>query len=359
VRGIRSSTIQEWRTLLQGEGGASRQLAGLMSALWLVAPGRSRCCRCLCGTVIRATPRRLAPVFRLARHTLSPGRHACCWLQEEAVARRALVRPHPASKHLPQVGCRQSVPLNRRLHGWKSQSPEKNTVSLASRGGSRDGPVVRIQLQVHYRISSSLATRRTANVLLFAFHRVHLWLVLLGFTARSQHTAPQPGPSARSRRVQWVVDRLAGCGEMESRRGFSGKTPVLMKSRPHRSPPLCIVLFRQDENCVAIQIPLGHQAFCTLQIHFRRPYVKRRALGATLTGCEELPWVFDLWRLSLWVCGCMSASGSPRQMLQSRPNLHRWRACELLSPLVCERCGCRSSVCVCKSAKWASAGIRK
>jgi len=191
------------------------------------------------------------------------------------VARRALVRPHRAGKHLPQVGCRQSVSLNRRLYGWKSHSPEQNTVSLASRGGSRDGPVVRRQLQVHYRISSSLATRRTSNVLLVAVHQVHLWLVLLGFTARSQHTAPQPGPTAHSRRV---VDRLAGCGEMEIRRGFSGKTPVLIKSRPHRSPPLCIALFRQDENCVAIQFPLGHPAFCTLQIHFRRPYVKRRAL---------------------------------------------------------------------------------
>jgi len=91
-------------------------------------------------------------------------------------------------------------------------------------------------------------------------------------------------PTARSRHVQWVVDRLAGCGEMESRRGFSGKTPVLIKSRPHRSPPLCIALFRQDENCVATQFLLGHPAFCTLQIHFRRSYVKRRALGATLTG---------------------------------------------------------------------------
>ena len=295
VRGIRSSKSQERRTLLQGEGGASRQLAWLMSAPWIVAPGKSRCCRCPCGTGIRATPRRLAPGRRppCAPHPLS--RPPCLlWLQEEVVARRALVRPHPAGKHLPQVGCRQSVSLNRRLYGWKSNSPEQNTVSLASRGGSRDSPVVRRQLQVHYRISSSLATRLTANVLLVAVHQVHLWLVLLGFTARSEHTAPQSGPTARSRRVQWVVDRLAGCGEMESRRGFSSKTPVLIKSRPHRSPPLCIALFRKDEICVATQFPLGHPSFCTLQIHFRRSYVKRRALVSILPPTSFDPWTsFD------------------------------------------------------------------
>jgi len=135
VREIRSSKIQERRTLLQGEGGASRQLAWLMTAPWIVARGKSRCCRCPYGTGIRATPRRLAPGRRppCAPHPLS--RPPCLLLASErgvgtsSTRTPTPCRETPAASLLPSICITQQVIVRLEITQYRAPQPVRDTCS--------------------------------------------------------------------------------------------------------------------------------------------------------------------------------------------------------------------------------------